>query len=140
MDNINDSLGMDLRINNGVPEWSTRGADTWSPFKSLSTVTDNIGVLSKVDANTYICTVTIPFNINFGLIIFYHGAINGRNDYYSIEDSRFKLLYKYQLNTGDRQTYITCYQIRDVKQNEVIVFNRDYIGLQDYFYEARIIY
>lgn len=27
---------MDLRINNGTPEWSARGADTWRPFKSIN--------------------------------------------------------------------------------------------------------
>lgn len=29
---LNSSLGMDLRVNNGTPEWSERGADTWIPF------------------------------------------------------------------------------------------------------------
>ena len=33
LNGLNDSLGMKLRINNGVPEWSARGADSWSPFK-----------------------------------------------------------------------------------------------------------
>ena len=31
---LNSSLGMDLRVNNGTPEWSERGADTWIPFSS----------------------------------------------------------------------------------------------------------
>lgn len=34
---LNNSLsGIDIRVNNetGRPEWSSRGADTWSPFKS----------------------------------------------------------------------------------------------------------
>lgn len=34
---------MDLRINNGVPEWSARGADTWSPFKSGADIVYVIG-------------------------------------------------------------------------------------------------
>ena len=31
---LNDRLGIDIKLINGVPNWSQRGADTWSPFKS----------------------------------------------------------------------------------------------------------
>lgn len=30
---INSNMGFCTRLNNGVPEWSAWGADTWSPFK-----------------------------------------------------------------------------------------------------------
>lgn len=31
---LNDRLGVDIKLIDGVPNWSPRGADTWSPFKN----------------------------------------------------------------------------------------------------------
>lgn len=34
---LNSSLGVDIKLIDGVPYWSERGADTWNPFKSTTT-------------------------------------------------------------------------------------------------------
>lgn len=36
---LSGSLGLDIKLIEGVPNWSPRGADTWSPFKKLATDT-----------------------------------------------------------------------------------------------------
>ncbi len=52
---------MDLRINNGVPEWSARGADTWSPFKGNP-------IKKTLRINTYdTSSKTISGSINVGV-------------------------------------------------------------------------
>ena len=40
---LNDSLGVDIKLIDGAPHWSERGADTWSPFKSKAGLTDSMG-------------------------------------------------------------------------------------------------
>lgn len=40
--NYNDSLGVDIKLIDGVPNWSERGADTWSPFSSKPVVFDTV--------------------------------------------------------------------------------------------------
>lgn len=36
---IDDSLGVDIKLIDGVPQWSARGADSFSPFKAKTTIT-----------------------------------------------------------------------------------------------------
>ena len=36
VDELSNSLGIDIKIIDGVPHWSERGADSWSPFSSGS--------------------------------------------------------------------------------------------------------
>ena len=53
---INSNMGFQTRLNNGVPEWSAWGADTWSPFKNT-----NIKYIHLSTANN--ATVNVDFSV-----------------------------------------------------------------------------
>ena len=43
---LNSSLGVDIKLIDGVPCWSERGADTWNPFKP--TITDYVNWINSL--------------------------------------------------------------------------------------------
>lgn len=43
---LNSSLGVDIKLIDGVPYWSERGADTWNPFKP--TITDYVNWINSL--------------------------------------------------------------------------------------------
>lgn len=45
-DTVNSSLGVDIKLIDGVPYWSERGADTWNPFKP--TITDYVNWINSL--------------------------------------------------------------------------------------------
>lgn len=47
---LNDSLGIDIKLINGVPNWSERGADTWSPFSGKPI---DLGTATSFDVSSY---------------------------------------------------------------------------------------
>lgn len=47
---LNNSLGVDIKLIDGVPNWSKRGADTWNPFSSGIKCAYIFGYISGTDA------------------------------------------------------------------------------------------
>ena len=100
---LNDSLGMDLRINNGVPEWSTRGADTWSPFKSInglyynqdkttaSTTTKSVEINTQDISNGRVIVFAAgsQYNVNTSISLSGDSLVNIDNVLINNEYSRF---------------------------------------------------
>lgn len=65
---INSNIGFDTRLNNGVPEWSARGADTWSPFRSGAKLID-LGVYNSstnIDVSAYIDDPNAKYSVICG--------------------------------------------------------------------------
>ncbi len=94
---------MDLRINNGTPEWSARGADTWRPFKSIndlyynqdktavSTTTKSVEVNTQDVSNGRVIVFAVgsQFNENTNISLSGDGLANIDNVLINNEYSRF---------------------------------------------------
>lgn len=106
---------MDLRINNGTPEWSERGADTWSPFKSdfeliFGETNNGHGGGSASVTFEYTATENTTLNI-FATAFSYHSKRisclkNNEEQAYTtpVTDAKnqtMSRLYTVEVNTGD---------------------------------------
>lgn len=65
---INSNMGFDTKLVDGVPNWSPRGADTWSPFRSGAKLID-LGVYNSstnIDVSVYIDDPNAKYSVICG--------------------------------------------------------------------------
>lgn len=67
IDELSESLGVDIKLIDGVPNWSARGADSWSPFRGNFEYVDAISTaFSNTTKNN---EIIVPSNVYKVIII-----------------------------------------------------------------------
>ena len=99
LDNTGSNLDIDIKLIDGVPHWSERGADSWSPFSSGST--------SEIEIIPLVPTLTSNTGSDGGEIITDHDnsnapwwqAFDGTTDTISASNSATYVGYKFTIPT-----------------------------------------